>query len=96
MRRRFFVVIKSACDVLQNLDEEFKRYGFKKRKPFMEKEKAEAIKNDPRECIRADNILKQNVTRFPRVSTLGERGGSARAGFPFLLPAGVSLWTVVS
>lgn len=33
------------------------------------KKKAETIKNDPRECIRVDNILKQNVTRFPRVST---------------------------
>lgn len=35
----------------------------------------ETIKNDPRECIRADNILKQNVTRFPRVSAPTPDGG---------------------
>lgn len=51
----------------------------------------ETIKNDPRECIRADNILKQNVTRFPRVSApsyvwgwrAGVRRGGGRRSPPF-------------
>lgn len=46
---------------------------------FAKRTKKKTIKNDPRECIRADNILKQNVTRFPRVSASTRRpGGRAR------------------
>lgn len=59
----------------------------------------ETIKNDPRECIRADNILKQNVTRFPRVSAptpAWEGAGRQGEGAHPRSTSGVSLWTVVS
>lgn len=46
---------------------------------FSRKKKSEeTIKNDPRECIRANNILKQNVTRFPLVSTPSSSGLGVR------------------
>lgn len=44
----------------------------------MQKKWKRPIKNDPRERIRADNILKQNVTRFPRVSATPSAEGGFR------------------
>lgn len=60
------------------------------------KEKAGSrLENDPRECIRVDNILKQNVTRFLRVPApprLG--GGRGEGGWRSPQPAGChcGLW----
>lgn len=50
----------------------------------VENEKSkQTIKNDPRECIRADNILKQNVTRYPRVPPSPRLGVRLRRGLPY-------------